>query len=166
MGWFSKDSCLNWSIWLWHTRESRNGIDPSGLESSVVNWILGSILLMCWKNSSLLAELKMTQVSSTYLFHILGGLLGVWMAFTSKSSMKRLATMGLMGDPIAASSSCHTSGMRCCQDHQNYILNNANNIRHGGTPKPTNIYRFLTPNQYKGSITSEPTINRFHNIWT
>ena len=47
-----------------------------------------------------------------------------------------------------ASSSCHTSGMRCWQDHQNYIFNNANNIRHGGTPKPTNNHRF---------ITSEPT---------
>ena len=33
-----------------------------------------------------------------------------------------------------ASSSCHISGMRCWQDHQNYTSNNANNIRHGGTP--------------------------------
>ena len=32
-----------------------------------------------------------------------------------------------------ASSSCHTSGMRCWPDHHNYISNNANNIRHGGT---------------------------------
>ena len=44
-----------------------------------------------------------------------------------------------VNDPIypstgtLASSSCHTSGMRCWQDHQNYISNNANNIRHGGT---------------------------------
>ena len=45
----------------------------------------------------------MTQVSSTYLFHILGGFLAVQMAFTSKSSMKRLATMVLMGDPHGCS---------------------------------------------------------------
>ena len=76
-------------------------MDPSGFASSDVNWMFVSILLMCLENSSFLAESKITQVSSTYLFHILGGHWAVLMAFTSKSSMKRVATMGLMGDPVA-----------------------------------------------------------------
>ena len=45
---------------------SRNGIHPSGLASSDVNWMCGSKLLMCFKNFSFLAESKITQASSTY----------------------------------------------------------------------------------------------------
>ena len=85
---------------------SRNGIAPSGFASSDVNWMCGSKLLIWLKNSSFLAESKMTQASSMYLFYIFGGCLAVLMAFTSKSSMKRLATMGLMGDPMAAPLIC------------------------------------------------------------
>ena len=38
--------------------------------------------------------LEFRNIYLLYLYYILA----VWMAFTSKSSMKRLATMGLMGD--------------------------------------------------------------------
>ena len=85
------------------TMVSRKGIDPSGLASSVVNWMTGSMLLMCSRNSSFLAESMITQVSSTYLFHILGGYCAVLMASVSKSSIKRLAARELIGNPIAAS---------------------------------------------------------------
>ena len=45
-------------------------------------------------------------MSSTYLFHEAGGVVDVLMAWTSRSSINRLATIGLMGDPIAAPSVC------------------------------------------------------------
>ena len=85
---------------------TRKGIDPSALSSSVVNWMCGSLLLMCSRNYSFPAESMTTQVSSTYLFQILGGYWAVLMALVSKSSIKRLATMGLMVDPIAAPWGC------------------------------------------------------------
>ena len=54
--------------------------------------------------------------------------------------------------------SCHTSGMRCWQDHQSYISNNANNSWHGGNPKPTNnLHMVVTlnpPTSYIMPITS------------
>ena len=52
------------------------------------------------------AALMMTHVSSTYLFHIKGGCGDVFMALISKSSMYKFATMGLIGEPIAAPSTC------------------------------------------------------------
>ena len=42
------------------------------------------------------------NVSSTNLFHRAGGVVDVLMAWTSRSSIYKLATMGLMGEPIAA----------------------------------------------------------------
>ena len=45
MGWFSEDSCRNWSIWLWYDQTVQKGIDPSGLESLM--WI-GSWGQCCW----------------------------------------------------------------------------------------------------------------------
>ena len=55
------------------TKVSRKGIDPSALVVSAVNLMLGSIEFKCWKNSSLYCSSCMTKVSSTYLFHRLGG---------------------------------------------------------------------------------------------
>ena len=42
------------------------------------------------------------NVSSTYLFQSTRGDGDVMLAWTSKSSMNRFATMGLMGDPIGS----------------------------------------------------------------
>ena len=48
----------------------------------------------------------MTKVSSTYLFHNLGGFTADVMALCSKDSIYKLATMGLTGDPMAAPLVC------------------------------------------------------------
>ena len=47
-----------------------------------------------------------TKVSSTYLFHILGGCSTVLMALSSKASIQMFVTIGLTGDPIAAPLVC------------------------------------------------------------
>ena len=85
---------------------SRNGGDPSGFASSDVNWMCGSKLLMCSRKFSFLVESMTIKVSSTNLFHTLGGCTAELMALISKYSMKRLPAMGLMGDPVAAPCSC------------------------------------------------------------
>ena len=48
----------------------------------------------------------MTKVSSTNLFQNAGGWGADCMALDSRSSIYKLATMGLMGDPIAVPSIC------------------------------------------------------------
>ena len=85
---------------------SRKGMEPSSLDSSLVNWMLVSMELICSRNSCLWDDLMMTNVSSTNLFQNAGGCGADCMAFVSRSSIYRLATMGLMGDPIAVPSIC------------------------------------------------------------
>ena len=46
------------------------------------------------------------KVSSTNLFYSVGGHGDVARALISKSSIKKFATLGLMGDPMAAPSFC------------------------------------------------------------
>ena len=79
--------CRYWLVWvgflytvvdrlpsLWDvTKVSKKGIAPSALVVSAVNLIFSSIELMWWKNSYLYCAPKMTKVSSTNLFHRLGG---------------------------------------------------------------------------------------------
>ena len=88
------------------TNTSRNGRDPSSLCSSQVNWMCWSTELMWSRKASLCDDSKMVKVSSTYLFQKQGGCGAVLIAFCSKSSIKMLATIGLIGEPIAAPSSC------------------------------------------------------------
>ena len=85
---------------------SRKGMDLSLLTSSQVNLMLGWIELRCCRKLFLLSFLMMVHVSSTYLFHKAGGVVDVLMAWTSRSSINRLATIGLMWHLIAASSVC------------------------------------------------------------
>ena len=87
------------------TRMSKKGIDPSSLTSSQVNLILGCIEFRCCRNLSL-SFLMIVNVSSTNLFHRVGGVVDVLMAWTSISSMNKFATCGLIGEPIAAPSVC------------------------------------------------------------
>ena len=88
--------CKYWLVWVgflytdvdkvpsaWGvTWVSRKGKDPSPWVSSTVNWILSSIEFMCFKKSSLWDVLMTTKVSSTNLFHSVGGGLvlccGLW----------------------------------------------------------------------------------------
>ena len=79
--------CTYWLVWLgflytvvarlpslWGvTKVSKKGIDPSALVVSAVNLMFGSKELICWRNSSWCCSSWMTKVSSTYLFHRLGG---------------------------------------------------------------------------------------------
>ena len=76
------------------------------LKSSTLNCIHGSIELICSKNLSLSDALFTTNVSSAYFLHILKGCSVDLMTLISKSSMQRLATIGLVGDSMAALSSC------------------------------------------------------------
>ena len=57
---------------------SRKGMEPSSFASSTVNWIEGSTVLMCWRNSSWCFCCCTTKVSSTYLFQTLGGAVLLW----------------------------------------------------------------------------------------
>ena len=84
---------------------SKKGRDPSDLASSVVNWMCRSMLLKCSKNFSFLAESMPTKVSSTYLFHMLGGYSAELMPWISPP-YRGWSQMGLIGDPIAAPCSC------------------------------------------------------------
>ena len=54
-------------------RISRNGMDPSSLTSSQVNLMLGCIEFRCCGKLSLLFFLMIVSVSSTNLFHKVGG---------------------------------------------------------------------------------------------
>ena len=87
------------------TKVSRKGMIPSALVVSAVNFISSSMELMWLKNTPLCSVSKMTKVSSTNLFHRLGGCGAISRAFVSKF-MKILATMGMSGDPIATPSTC------------------------------------------------------------
>ena len=85
---------------------SKKGIEPSALGSSYVKRMLSLMELMCSRKASLSAFWMMVKVSSTNLFQILGVDGAVARAFVSRSSMNRLATMGLSGDPMAAPLTC------------------------------------------------------------
>ena len=85
---------------------SKNHVDPLVLGTSVVNCMCGSMELLCCKNCCLCSAFWMTKVSSTYLSHSLGGWRTVLIASDSKSSMNRLTTTGLIGEPMAAPWTC------------------------------------------------------------
>ena len=85
---------------------SKKANDPSSSESSQVKWMLTSIELRCFKKASLCDFWMMMKVSSTNLFQRVGGVGAVDSALISKSSMNKMATIGLMGDPIAAPFTC------------------------------------------------------------
>ena len=85
---------------------SRNGIDPSFFSSSQVNFILRWMDFRCCMKLFLFFFLVIVNVSSTNLLHIFGGVQDVLIALISRSSMNKLATIGFMGDPIAAPSFC------------------------------------------------------------
>ena len=87
-------------------RISKRGMDPSGLVSSLVNFILGLMVFKCSRKLFLCCFLMIVNVSSTNLFQSTGDDGYVMMAWTSRSSINRLATMGLICDPIAAPSVC------------------------------------------------------------
>ena len=55
------------------TSVSREGMKPSGLVYSTVNWIAGSRELTSVRNSSLCSYFCITNMSSVNLFHNLGG---------------------------------------------------------------------------------------------
>ena len=71
--------CRYWSVWvgflytflvkvpstLGVTKISKNGMEPSGPASSIVNLMDVSTVLICWKNSSLCDLFWITKVSST-----------------------------------------------------------------------------------------------------
>ena len=69
------------------TSISRKGMDPSSLVSSQVNCIFGFMEFKCSRKLSLLFFLMIVKVSSTYLFHRMGGVVEVLMACFSNSSM-------------------------------------------------------------------------------
>ena len=51
---------------------SKKQMAPSSLLFSTVNWMVGSTLLMCCRNSCMLTSFWMTNVSSTYVSQSLG----------------------------------------------------------------------------------------------
>ena len=61
------------SICFWCYYNVQKGMEPSSLASSTMKWMEGSTVLMHLRNSSLCEWCCITKVSSTYLFHSLGG---------------------------------------------------------------------------------------------
>ena len=84
-------------------------MDPSSLVSSQVNCIFGLMEFRCSRKLSLLFFLMIVKVSSTNLFHRIGGVVEVLMACFSNSSINRFATSGLIGEPIEAPLSAHNT---------------------------------------------------------
>ena len=68
----------------------------------MVNWIEGLTELMCLKNSVSCYQFCIKKVSSTYIFQNLRGFSTGVMGLCSKASMWMLATIGLIGNPMAA----------------------------------------------------------------
>ena len=64
------------------TSMSRKGMDPSSLVSSQVNCIFGLMEFKCSRKLSLLFFLMIVKVSSTNLFHRIGGVVEVLMTRT------------------------------------------------------------------------------------
>jgi len=86
---------------------SRNGRWPSS-SISMVNCMFLCSPLGCSRNYVKLSLPcgQMTKVSSTYLYQHLGLRVAWFSAFSSKSSMKKLAMTGESGEPIATPSVC------------------------------------------------------------
>ena len=82
---------------------SRKGMEPH------VKWMLSSMELMCSRKESFCDFWMIVKVSSTNLFPQCSGDGAVARALVSRSSMNKFATIGLMGDPIAAPSTCSYS---------------------------------------------------------
>ena len=81
-------------------RVSRNGMDPSSLVFSTVNLMWLSREFKWWKNSSLYDVSRMTKVSSTNLFHRLGGCGADSRACSSKCSIRCWLLWGFRGCPL------------------------------------------------------------------
>ena len=62
--------------------------------------------LMCCRNCLLYSVLWIIREPSICLSHNLGGWMVVLIALVSKSSIKRLFTMGLMEDPLSVPCTC------------------------------------------------------------
>ena len=85
---------------------SRNGLEKSGLVSSTVNLMLESTELMLFMKLLLWDVFCPTKVSCTYFNYRHGGLGTVLSVLISKLFMKRLATTGLIGNPMTSPSIC------------------------------------------------------------
>ena len=85
-------------------RISKKGIEPSSLDSSQVNLMLLSMEFMWSRKASLWDFLMMVKVSSRNLFHSDGGCGDVARALVLRSSIKRFATIRLIGEPMAVPS--------------------------------------------------------------
>ena len=66
----------------------QKGIEPSGLVSSVLNWMQRLEKMVCSRNLLFCVVFWMTKMSSTYFLHSLGGLFDVLMALHLKLSME------------------------------------------------------------------------------
>ena len=85
---------------------SKKAMEPSSSASSQVKWMLSSMELRCCRKLSLYHLWMMMKVSSTNLFQSVGGAGAVDSSLISRSSINKLATIGLMGDPIATPFTC------------------------------------------------------------
>ena len=85
---------------------SRKGMEPSSFASSTVNWIEGSTVLMCWRNCCWCFCCCIYQGIINIPSPNSRGCSAVAIALCSKASMKMLAMIGLMGDPMAAPLVC------------------------------------------------------------
>ena len=88
------------------TSISKTGMAPCLLGASIVNWIWEFNELTKVRNCWVCSAFWMTEVLSLYLSQILRGLEAVLMALTSSLPINRLATKGLMGEPMTTSCPC------------------------------------------------------------
>ena len=74
---------------------------PLSLSTSLVNCMCGLIELRWAWNSCTYSFGRQTWLSSTYLYHHLGGWAAVEIALSSTNSITRLAMVALRGEPMA-----------------------------------------------------------------
>ena len=90
---------------------SKKGMKPSCFCSCVVNCMAGSTEFMCCRNSSFLSCFKMTNVSSTNLFHHLGGSLVLIGLCPEKSPYINWPAQGSQEIPWLAPGFAHNIGL-------------------------------------------------------
>ena len=99
------------------TMVSKKGMEPSSLSSSIVNFMAGSTLFMCWRKPCLLTSLLKTKVSSTYLHQNLGGGVQCLGLFALSTPCKGLLLWDLLWNPWPHSQPVQRTGLGspgCC----------------------------------------------------
>ena len=105
VGGLSVQSYNEGNVRLCHHQSIQEEMDQSALVYSIVSWICGSVLLMCSRKLSFFIVSLTTQVDHIPLPYS-WGMLNCVNDLDYKVLHVEVATMGIMGDPMAAFCNC------------------------------------------------------------